>query len=377
MQHHLDATPRLLAPFAVLQRLADRLHGRARGGVVRGRRVARLPPPRVLVGLGLGALLFLAARLPLAGVPGAAALWVADRDGDAVVALDGDGLEVRREPLRSPVALAPGGGGALWVASARDGWALGEHRLLHLAPGGGRTVAAAGLGPVLDLEPLPDGGALLVELVDGGANRVIAGGGSGAGPHGVPAGTGAGVTGPRVLATLDGAGCAAARPVDDGGQVAIEVLVGDWAGGLTLLRDGVVVDRRILGGELGDLAPGPGGTWFALDVAGRRLVLLDANLAVLWSVDHGLAATGLAVVPGAERVWLVDGTEPLARRYGPGGALELETGLLASDLGAAAGGPAGDLWAAAPGAVLHLDAAGASLPGQGGFAYLTDLARVP
>jgi hypothetical protein len=224
----------------------------------------------------------------------------------------------------------------------------------------------AGLGPVLDLEVLPGGEALVVELGLAGPARVsVARGGSG----------------PKPLVTLlelDGATCAAARSARQPGQPVTDVLVGDDAGGLTLVRDGQVVATRALGGELGDLAPGPAGTWFVLEVASPgRLHLLDADLALLWSIDTGLKAQGLAVVPGEERVWLVDSTQPLARRFGPGGGLELEALLLASDAAGALARPGGGVVIATPGALLRLDGQGGSLPGQGGFDHLVDLAPQP
>ena len=326
------------------------------------------PLVRSLFGIGVGAVLFLVMMVELPASPGAgtAEVWVADRDADELVGLDGDGFVVGRVDVRAPVAVAAGGA-AVYAASSLEGWALGEHALVEVHPGGRPRVVAAGLGPVLDLELLPDGGALLVELISGGPERVLRT------KSEAVAGPGTGLV---LVAELDGAGCAAGRTVEHGGALITEVLVGDWGGGLSLLRDGAPVASRQLGGELGDVAPGPGGTWFVLEVAAPgRLHLVDQNLAVLWTVEHGLAAAGLAPVVGQERVWLVDSTEPLARRYGPGGALELEVPLLATDAADAVARPDGGAWIATPGAVLRLDAGGSSVPGQGGFDQLVGIAR--
>ena len=326
---------------------------------------------RVLLGLLVGSLLFglLLLELPAAPLGLGAEVWVADRDADELVGLDGDGFLVRRIHVRAPVALSSAPGGP-FVVSAREAWALGEHALWKLGLDGRRLVPlAAGLGPVLDLETLPDGGALVVEFVAGGASRVLRtpGAGTGAAPVG----------GLATVVELTGATCAAGRLAEGPGALGLEILVGDEAGGLSLVRDGEVVAVRELGGEVGDLAPGPGGTWFALDLASRRLVLLDRDLGLLWAVDHGLAALELAPVVGEERVWLVDSTEPLVRRYGPGGGLEVEAGMPAADATGATDDGQGGLWVASAGALLRLDVHGAVQPGQGGFGHLTDVSRTP
>ncbi|MDF1800662.1 MAG: hypothetical protein P1V81_15910 [Planctomycetota bacterium] len=325
------------------------------------------PLVRSLFGIGVGAMLFLVMMVELPASPAGAAaeVWAVDRDANELVGLDGDGFVVQRVDVRAPVAVAAGGA-AVHVASSVEGWALGEHALVEVPMGGRPRVVAAGLGPVLDLELLPDGGALLVELASGGPARVLR----------TPGGAAVGGAGLVLGAELEGAGWGAGRLVEAGGALGTEVLVGDWGGGLSLVRDGVLVATRQLGGELGDIAPGPGGTWFVLEVAAPgRLHLVDQNLAVLWTVEHGIAAAALAPVAGQERVWLVDSTEPLARRFGPGGALELEVPILASDAADVVAHPDGGAWIATPGAVLRLDASGNSVPGQGGFDQLVGIAR--
>ena len=105
---------------------------------------------------------------------------------------------------------------------------------------------------------------------------------------------------------------------------------------------------------------------------------MGADLEREWSAPTGLAALQLAPVPGAEQVWLADVSEPRVRRFGAGGVLELELDpapLSGLQRGAADG--SGAVLLTAPGALLAYDGWGAARPGQGGFTYLTDVARVP
>ena len=105
------------------------------------------------------------------------------------------------------------------------------------------------------------------------------------------------------------------------------------------------------------------------------LYLLDGSLATAWRERTALQALHLAPVAGEERVWLASSTQPMVRRYGPKGRLELERGNLPlGGLDRALAWRDG-LLATAPGAILRLDAAGNLAPGQGGFAFLVDLCR--
>ena len=132
--------------------------------------------------------------------------------------------------------------------------------------------------------------------------------------------------------------------------------------------------------------------WWCLDVTqGGRLVRLGPDLSERWSVAVAIQPLHLVPVPGEERVWLASATQPHARRYGPGGQLELDLEdlpLSGLDRGLAWGvrpaspgrrGPraSGGVLLVAPGALLHLDAAGQLAPGQGGFDYLVDVAGRP
>lgn len=310
--------------------------------------------------LALGAAVALAWRTapPIGGEfePGPPTTWVADRDADAVVGLDDGLFEAKRIELTSPVELERAADGALWVVSARDSHPLGPHDLVRYGPDGRRT-AAASFGPVYDLERL-GADALVVERTNG-AGRVACV---------TPDGS---VT---VLASLPTVRCASGS----GDRVAIGTEEGD-----VLLLDiaatpPALVAQHALGGIVGDLAPGPtDGTWWVLDVGGAgRLRLLEPNLVPRWTITVGLHALHLLPIRGEERVWLADTTAPVARRYGSGGALELDVQnlpLSGLDRGVALAG--GGVLLAAPGAVLHLDATGTLQPGQGGFDFLVDLTR--
>lgn len=291
-------------------------------------------------------------RGPVAG-------WLADRDGGAVVGLDRERLEVRRIALDTPVELALGPAGDLWVACAGAAGPVGPHRLLLVEDESGRIERELALGPVLDLE-----------AVEGGSGDVLA--------------VELGSTGPRQVVRVSPTGAVTLVERSEDAFCAAAAfgctLVGSERGELRLFGpDGQRLARRDFGGVLSDLAPGPEpGTWWALDAAGgaggTRLALLGRDLAPRWVVPAGLAALTLAPVRGAERVWLCDGEGALVRRFGPGGSLELaHIGLAHVGASRASVGNDSSVWIAAPGALLCLDGAGASVPGQGGFGYLVDV----
>ncbi|MBM3988439.1 MAG: hypothetical protein FJ294_10855 [Planctomycetes bacterium] len=299
---------------------------------------------------------------------GAIAGWVLDRDGNALAGLDADRLLVRRFVVPSPVELAAASDGDLWVVSANPAGPLGPARLLLVDDESGGVAREWALSSVLDLETVHGvhlsqaGGAeaLVVELGSGGERHVAR-----------LAKSGACVTVER----SSDAFCAAAAWGC--------TLVGSERGELRLFGpDGQRLVRRAFGGVIGDVAPGPEpGLWWVLDVAagagGAQLALLGRDLASHWQVSAGLAALTLAPVEGAERVWLCDEAGAFARRFGPGGVLELaHVDLAHGGASRASAGDDGSLWIAAPGALLCLDGTGATIPGQGGWEFLVDVERV-
>lgn len=299
---------------------------------------------------------------------GALAGWVVDRDGDALAGLDGDRLLVRRVHVPAPVELALASEGDLWVVSAGPTGPVGPTRLLLVDGETGDIAREWALSSVLDFETVHGFGstqaggdaALVVELDRGGERHVVRVAKSGA--------------------------CATVERSSDAFCAAAAwgcTLVGSERGELRLSGpDGQRLVRRDFGGVISDVAPGPeSGTWWVLDVAGgvggTRLALLGRDLTSRWEVFAGVAALSLAPVAAAERVWLCDGEGALARRFGPGGTLELaHVGLAHSGGSRASAGDDGSLWIAAPGALLCIDETGARAPGQGGFEFLVDVERV-
>ncbi|MBM3989709.1 MAG: hypothetical protein FJ298_01745 [Planctomycetes bacterium] len=298
---------------------------------------------------------------------GAIAGWVLDRDGNALAGLDADRLLVRRFVVPAPVELAAASDGDLWVVSANPASPLGPTRLLLVDDESGGVTREWALSTVLDLEtvhgvelsgPVGDE-ALVVELDSGGERRVS-----------------------RVARS---GGCVTVERSSDAFCAAAAwgcTLVGSERGELRLFGpDGQRLARRAFGGVISDVAPGPQqGQWWVLDVAsgagGARLALLGRDLASRWQVPAGVAALTLAPVEGAERVWLCDEAGAFARRFGPGGVLELaHVDLAHGGASRASAGDDGSLWLAAPGALLCLDGSGAAIPGQGGWEFLVDVER--
>jgi hypothetical protein len=311
--------------------------------------------------LAAGGLLALAPeRLRGSGapVPSGSARWVvADRDGGELVLLDEDLLVVERRELPWPTHVRAGPDGGLWAVSARDGHPDGVHELVRMDAAGALDVLHT-LPPVLDLEVDDAGRAwLLVRPRAGGAEVVVTGGR--AWPARFPAPHDA-----RAL-VLDGERTALVSPRS--GLLALEPASGCW--------------ERVAGpdeGELLDAAPADDAGWWLLVRAGptgeERLLRLEGGRA--WD----------ARCPGAERLaagradtracWVVGEQGNWVRRLA-GDARS--RGLFARP--AARGGQAaaldeeGGLVLAAGGALLRLRSDGATAPGQGGFAHLSDLDR--
>jgi len=327
---------------------------------------------RNLALLGLGSLLACAwglVRATLAGgpvSPGPVALWVADRDGQQVVGLDRTLFPARSVELAWPTALAARRDGGVWATSSALGSPRDPHQLVRL-DASGRVVMRATVGVPIELESVDRADALLI--VEGFPQA--------ASSRHAPSRNLLRVrdTG-EVAVLLERVGLTAAA-----GRGA-RVVAGSADGRLALLTvtpTGVRVESEVhFAGAIGDLAPGYGrGTWWALVRASEPVLhFLGPDLTPVWTAPAGVGARGLIPVPGEERVWLASSTRPELRRLGPGGALELQrfdlplTGLVG---GLAWDG--GGVLLSASGAVLHLDRHGRSAPGQGGFRFLTGLAR--
>ncbi len=321
-------------------------------------------PARLLAGLALGALsgvLFGFAALGSRPQPRGAALhWVADRDAGRVVGLDVDFFEVAAFPARAPLFVETRRDQRLWIADAVDAAPLSPTRVALVTPQGVSTFEVE-LGPLSDFETLEHADALALEATDAKPRivRIL---------EGQPV---------CVVASESGLQCVAGR--------AERVVAGTADGWLLAFqsdgRGAGPVARFALGGTLVDIAPAPGG-WWVLDAQGgaqgARLIRCGDDLEPLWQVATSVAALSLIADYGRERVWLADTNESSLRRFGPTGALELvlpELPAAGLDRGVAL--QDGGALLVAPGALLHVDALGALLPGQGGFDFLVDAATAP
>lgn len=317
--------------------------------------------------LGAGALLAVGAALIGASrggsaspAPGPVALWATDRDAHELYGLDENLVITRSVQLGWPLLVRACTGGGVWVLRSGNSTSNFGHRLDRLTRAGD-LVTEITIGISIDLDTLDGGDALVIELGGGanGASRALRFGREGS---------------LYVLLERSGLTC-----ISDSRSSAV---VGTDDGRVLRLdpdRADTILDSVLLGGEIGDIArgPEPGSLW-VLDVTGnRKLFLLDPDLSVRWSASVGLKALHVAPVPGEERVWLADTTEPIVRRLGPAGAIEIHrSGLALLGLDRALAWGAGGVLLAAPGGILHLDAAGQTAPGQGGFNFLIDLEPV-
>ena len=330
---------------------------------------------RLAIGFGFGAFGFGVLVAPLIGPgPKRVALWVADRDANQLVAMDRDFLIATSAAVESPVRVEAMGDGGAYALSAIGGSPIGPHGLVHVdSQGGLQQVGVLGAG--IDLAKAGDDQVFVVEMGLWGADsrvlRVELG-------QGAP--VGAALRRDLVLfAVSPGATSVGVHVGKGASRSGLSVLVGSDTGTLTRYDETGARVQQVTGlaGEIADVAPGPDGGWWVLDVAApNRLLRLDRDLDLLWAVETGLHSESLAPVQGEERVWIADSTEPLVRRFGPGGVLELSAATVATDFSRGAGLLSGEFWVASPGAALRIDGFGAGLPSQGGFDYLVDLSSV-
>lgn len=320
--------------------------------------------------LGAGAALGLLPRL-FAREEWDVCLWIADRGADRIHGLDRSLIVRRSVTVDAPTGLAHARGGGLWVLGSLSGAASGPFVLQLLEPGTQASQVRLEFGASGHLVVGPGGAAFLIEWGGGGngADQLWCVEPDGARRHRVLAAHG--------LTALAATGTGPASRIVAGGSSG-EL----WSfGGPSLARDPLPLALGALGGAIRDLAPGPaGGTW-ALGGDRARLELLDEDLQLLWGVGVDPGRWRLVAVPGEERVWLLDGGLPEVERRGPGGRLELrrrDLPMAGLECGLAGGARDGvGLLLATPGALLRLDGEGRSLPGQGGFVFLTAMAPIP
>lgn len=288
--------------------------------------------------------------------PGPTVLWTVDRDASRLYGLDRDLLIERAVPVDYPLEVEPVEDGGTWVLRSETGVAGSSMRLDRLDPRGA-MITELYLEPCLDLDTFERDQALVLERVNGSVrlSRVREEGSS------------------FPLLTRADLACVSGS---DG------VIVCGTSGGALLRVDptsGAVLAEVQLDGTILDVAPGPtrGSAW-ALDTQGTgRLFLLDEALAIRWTAGVGFACAHVGAVPGEERAWVADTSSPRVRRFGPNAVVELDQqGLPGSHLDRSVAWRDGGVLLVTPGAVLHLAANGTLAPGQGGFAWLSDAARV-
>jgi hypothetical protein len=287
--------------------------------------------------------------------PGPIAVWTTDRDAQRVFGLDTDLILARRIVVDWPLLVEATRDGGLWVLRSDDGQAGSSVRLDRF-DAGGVLITELYLEGCVDLSVLEGDDALVLERANGSVrlSRVRTEG--------------------SLFPLLERADLACVT----GSRAS--ALVGTSSGAvLRVDPQGAVLAQVQLDGTIGDVVPGPAnGSAWVLDTQGTgRLFLLDDALAITWAAGVGYASAHLGAVPGEERVWIADTGSPRVRRFGPAGVVEVDRqDLPAVALDRSVAWCNGGALLLSPGAILHLDAAGTLLPGQGGFAWLSDAARV-
>lgn len=289
------------------------------------------------------------------------ALWIADRDGCAVYGLDEDLILARRSIISWPTAVAGRPDGGAWILRSALGSSVGPARLLRLDSEGAirsETVLPACAG----LTSLGDGSAIVLEKASegDGRDRIVRCDEDG-GVEVVYRG--------RSLTCV--AGWKGSIGVGDAHGIVLRVSL-DPVGAVIADID---LHERVLEMESDSIADH---FWVLTASEHATIHRLDADLVVQWSAEAGSPATSLASHGDPDRIWLVDGSRSMVRRLGEHGVVELEKGELPIvGPSRAVRSSCGGLSIASPGCVFHLDSTGRTRPGQGGFAHLIDVDRVP
>lgn len=293
------------------------------------------------------------------------AVWAADRDAHRVVGLDENLIVVRELLAAWPIDVEARADGGVWVLRMGNATGAFGMRLTSFTSDGAQE-SENWLDGASDLALIDGIDALVVEKRASGEKdrlwRVRPGGSA------------------RILLERTALECV----TPCGGSIVVVACGGTlaridaaWTSSPGSSGSGTVLEEAPFPSACADLAPGPvDGMVFALDGgATTRVVLLGEHFAPRWSADVGFRASALAVLPGEERVWIGDANGARARRFGPGGALERDLVLAQLAPEHAVAWRGGGALFASPGAILRVDGAGNPRPGQGGFQWLSDLAR--
>ncbi len=289
---------------------------------------------------------------------GGAVFWACDRDAGRLVGLDQDLFETTSLQARAPLFVEACRAGGVWFSDAIEATPLSVQRLQRLSAQG-EVVFGVDVGPLLDLATIDGGDAVAIELAPWGAARVL---------QVTQAGEFLDLFSHPQAVCVAGKGARIALGTSDGSLVLLEAGV----------RGQSALSEVALQGSLVDIAPSDDG-WWVLDasggVSGSRLLRLDERLQTLWQVFTSTAALSLVCDRARERVWLADTSQSSLRRFGPSGLLELAlVELPASGLDRGSALRDGGVLLVAPGALLRFNADGQSVPGQGGFDFLVDVA---
>ncbi|MFN0007505.1 MAG: hypothetical protein ACKVXR_06310 [Planctomycetota bacterium] len=287
------------------------------------------------------------------------AFWAADRDGCAVYGLDEDLVLVRQIRLEWPMAVTGRPDGGAWILRATSGTSIGAAGLVRIDSSGAIRVET-GFSACASLNSLPDGSAIVLEEGSGESaiDRVVRCDEAG-----------------RVEIVYSGRDLTCISASDD------SIAVGDAHGTLvrvSLAPPGAVTARVDLHDRILDLESNStvGHIWALTACERARIHRLDDDLVVRNSAGAGSSATSLALDQDPGRIWLVDGAG--IRRLDEHGVVDLEkAGLPIVGPSRAVRDSRGGLLIASPGCVVRLDSAGRMGPGQGGFAHLVDVDRVP
>ncbi|MBL8859104.1 MAG: hypothetical protein JNL28_11395 [Planctomycetes bacterium] len=288
--------------------------------------------------------------------PGDTVLWAVDRDAHRLYGLDRDLLIGRSVPVQRPLDVEATADGGTWVLRSEDGTSNSTMRLNRHDPRGA-LITELYLERVRDLDIFERMDALVLEHVNGSVRLARVREEGSLFPLLVRAD----------LACVSGSSGSILCGTDTGRILRLDPV------------SGAVSMDVPLEGPISDIAPGPtpGSAW-ALDTRGLgRLYLLAPDLSIRWASGVGFACAHVAPVPGEERVWIADLNSPRVRRIGPAGVVELDRqSLPLGGLDRVIPWRDGGALALAPGAILHVAMNGNLAPGQGGFAWLSDAARV-
>lgn len=304
-------------------------------------------------------------------------VWVADRDRSRIYGLDADMILSQRREVGWPLRVVARSDGGLWVARSGNATPdFGARLTLLLPETGGPGVQPSGwqeagelwLDAFVDCALAPDDSLWCLERSAEGSTRLL-----------------------HVRS-----------------DVTTECLLQGQFLHVRVTRAGVwcvTADQRLLhvsfqgavqgaiswGRPIVDLVPegtAHHGMWVLLGGEQHALTCVQANLTALWWRELPVRATELALDPevhgsaGVRRGWLLDPRRGALLRVaqGVGPAPEVTLAVVTPQVALAAPRlllalPDGVAVVASPGGLLRYDHAGQILPGQGGFGWISSLAR--